>query len=272
MGFESYRYSSLQLLVAGIWVHRGYHLPLPDGLPPEYEFLEEEDFAIVYPKGFDIEKFISELRKARAWLEQIFGLCRRGAIHGIVYREEDSPRWGVGFTLPAGIFGVVFHPSFSSNIIKTGIHELIHIFILDHDIQTKLDTFSPYWNIKEDEKYWLRRDIEEALAAALEAKYLKEPIEFFTRQRLSLRGELKERSDPTLLAGMLILAEKTTKASILQVTSQLLEVIINAKSQKDAREMIAQFFVSLLPRKFRKFLTEEHIAHGTWKYIVQPEG
>jgi hypothetical protein len=269
MGFE--RCTGLQLLVAGIWVRRGYHLPLPEGLPPEYSFLEEEDFVLVYPTGFDVEKFLSELRKARAWLNKSLEFHREWPIQGIVYREEDRPDVSAKGIAHFASFEVVCSSDFP-DVIETAVHELAHILICYHPLEEQLDAFCSQWCIADWgtpqwKKRRLRFELEEALVRALTAEYFKKPLEFGTSQRLSIRKGMKSRWHENFLPALLILAQKTSGRPIVKIASQLLEVL---KSGEDPDETMGQFFATILPRRFRRYLREEHRGHGRWRYTVQP--
>lgn len=275
MGFESYRYSSLQLLVSGIWVRRGYHLPLPGGLPPEYSFLEEEDFAIVYPSEFDIQKFLTELRRGRQWLEERLG-CQPRRFHGILYLEEDAPYdSGAGFSFPGGtLFGLRVENRDFSDIVRAGIHEVAHIILFYHPLEDEFDAFCSRWTFAdwhtpEWERHYLRRELEEAVVIALIAEYLREPVTFGTRQRLNLRRELISRRDAEFLASFILLAEKVTHKPVVEVVSELLKKLQGSPRLGEG-ETMGQFFTLLLPRNFKKFLKEEHLGRGWWRYTVQP--
>jgi|GEM_PF-4691687 len=269
MGFE--RYPALQLMVDGIWIRRGYHLPLPKGLPPEYSCLEEEDFVLVYPTGFHIKKFLSELRKARAWLNKSLEFYREWPIHGIVYREEDRPDVPAKGIAHFGSFEVVCTSDFP-DVIETAVHELAHILICYHPLEEQLDAFCSQWCIADWgtpqwEKRRLRFELEEALVRALTAKYFKKSIKFSTSQRLGIKKELKSRWCETFLPGLLLLAEKATGISIVEIVSQLLGALQRTETPEEA---MARFFAAIFSRGFRKYLLEEHLGHGRWRYTVQP--
>jgi hypothetical protein len=275
VGFESYRYTGLQLLVAGIWVRRGYHLPLPEGLPPEYRFLEEEDFAIVYPSEFvDIQKFLTELRKGRKWLEECLGSQPR-KFHGILYLEEDAPYdSGAGFSYPGSmLFGLKVENRDFFDIVRAGIHELAHLIIFYHPLEDELDAFCSRWTFAdwhtpEWERYHLRRELEEAIVIALVAQYFGEPLTFGTSQRLNLRKELVSRPHAEFLSSILILVEKATHKPLVKILSELLKKLQG--TTESPGEAMVQFFATILPRRFRKYLHEEHLGHGRWRYTVQP--
>jgi len=270
MGFE--RYPALQLMVDGIWIRRGYHLPLPKGLPVEYQFIEEKDFVIVYPSEFDIQKFLTELRRGRQWLEERLGSQPR-KFHGILYLEEDAPYdSGAGFSYPAGTFGLRVENREFLNIIRAGIHEVAHLLLFYHPLEEQLDAFCSRWTIAdwhtpEWERYHLRRELEEAIVIALVAQYFGEPLTFGTSQRLNLRRELLSRPHAEFLSSILILAEKATHKPLVKIVSELLKKFQGTESPG---ETMVQFFATILPRRFRKYLHEEHLGHGRWRYTVQP--